>query len=244
MTYQRLLSYTRKAVDDYQMIQEGDRIAVGVSGGKDSITLALALKGLQRFYPHRFELMAFTVSLGFPGFDVSGLEALMREYDIPYSLIPTDIGHIVFEDRKETNPCSLCAKMRKGAFNDFAKQYGCNKVALGHHKEDVVETFFMSLFYEGRIHTFAPVTYWDRTQLYAIRPLIYTPEADIIAFSKNMHLPIVKNPCPADGNTKRGEFKERLSQWNKEVGHTTERAFRAIQDTLPAWKLSEKGGTQ
>ena len=242
MTYQRLLSYTRKAVDDYQMIQEGDRIAVGVSGGKDSITLALALKGLQRFYPKHFEVLAFTVSLGFPNFDVSALEKLMADYDIPYYLIQTDIGHIVFEDRKETNPCSLCAKMRKGALNDFAKEHGCNKIALGHHKEDVVETFFMSLFYEGRIHTFAPVTYWDRTQLYAIRPLIYTPEADIIAFSRNMELPIVKNPCPADGITKRGEFKERLADWNKEIGKTTERTFRAIQDTIPSWKLPEKGG--
>ena len=238
MTYQKLLSYTRKAVDDYQMIRSGDRIAVGVSGGKDSLTLALALKGLQRFYPEKFEVMAFTVSLGFPEFDVSGIRALMKEYEIPYSLIQTEIGSIVFEDRKESNPCSLCAKMRKGAFNDFAKQQGCNKVALGHHKEDAVETLFMSLFYEGRIHTFAPVTYWDRTQLYAIRPLIYTPEADIIAFAQNMNLPIVKNPCPADGNTKRGEIKERLHNWNREIGKTTQRAFRAIQDSaIPGWKL-------
>lgn len=240
MTYQRLLSYTRKAVDDYQMIQDGDRIAVGVSGGKDSITLALALKGLQRFYPKKFEVMAFTVSLGFPEFDVSGIEKLMEEYQIPYSIIQTEIGSIVFEDRKESNPCSLCAKMRKGAFNEFAKNHGCNKVALGHHKEDVVETLFMSLFYEGRIHTFSPVTFWDRTQLYAIRPLIYTPEADIIAFSKNMKLPVVKNPCPADGNTKRGEIKERLRTWNMEIGKTTERAFRAIQNSsIQGWRREE-----
>ena len=237
MTYQRLLSYTRKAIDDYQMIQEGDKIAVGVSGGKDSITLALALKGLQRFYPKHFELMAFTVSLGFPNFDTSRLEAFMAEHEIPYYVISTDIGPIVFEERKEENPCSLCSKMRKGALNEFAKANGCNKIALGHHKEDVIETFFMSLFYEGRVHTFAPVTYWDRMQLYAIRPLIYTPEADIIAFARNMELPIVKNPCPADGNTTRRDFKERLRQWNKEIGQTTERTFRAIQTSIPSWKL-------
>ncbi|MFR8087035.1 MAG: tRNA 2-thiocytidine biosynthesis TtcA family protein [Lachnospirales bacterium] len=239
MTYQRLLSYTRKAVDDYQMIQEGDRIAVGISGGKDSITLALALKGLQRFYPKHFEVMAFTVALGFPDFDTEPLAALMRSYEIPYHVISTDIGPIVFEERKESNPCSLCAKMRKGAFNDFALQMHCNKVALGHHKEDVIETFFMSLFYEGRLHTFSPVTYWDRTKLYAIRPLLYTPEADIIAFAQNMNLPIIKNPCPADGITKRGEFKERLRDWNKEIGHTTERVFRAIQDSIPGWQVQK-----
>ena len=129
--------------------------------------------------------------------------------------------------------------MRKGAFNDFALQMHCNKVALGHHKEDVVETFFMSLFYEGRLHTFSPVTYWDRTKLYAIRPLLYTPEADIIAFAKNMNLPIIKNPCPADGVTKRGEFKERLRDWNKEIGHTTERVLRAIQDSIPGWQVQK-----
>ena len=157
MTYQRLLSYTRKAVDEYEMIQEGDQIAVGVSGGKDSITLALALKGLQRFYPKHFTLKAYTVALGFPSMDYGPLEAFMADWDIPFEVIRTDIAQIVFEERKEKNPCALCAKMRKGAFNDRVKADGCNKVALGHHKEDVVETFLLSLLYDGRLNTFSPV---------------------------------------------------------------------------------------
>ena len=173
MKLQQVLSLTRKAVDDYQMIEAGDHIAVGISGGKDSLTLLYALQGLRRFYPAAFTLSAVTVDLGFGNLDLSEIEKLCRELDVPYHIVKTDIGKIVFEDRKESNPCSLCAKMRKGALNDAMKAIGCNKVAYAHHKDDVVETMMMSLIYEGRFHTFRPVTYLDRTEITVIRPLIY-----------------------------------------------------------------------
>lgn len=239
-TLQQILSYVRRACDDYHMIDDNDHIAVGVSGGKDSITLALALKALSRFYPHPFTISAFTIDLGWPGFDTSALADLMRQYEIPYETVHTEIGPIVFEERRENNPCSLCSKMRKGALNEYALQHGCNKVALGHHREDVVETFYMSLFYEGRLHCFSPVTYWDRTGLYAIRPLIYAPEADIIGFTKSCSLPVVKNPCPADTDSKRVEMKNWLKRFNSEIGQTTERSFRAITEGLENWKKEPK----
>ena len=172
MKLQKLLSYVRRAVDDYHMIEEGDKIAVGVSGGKDSICLLIALKHLQRFYPKHFELEAITVSLGLPGAVYDDIQALCDSIGVPYTVVNTDIGQIIFEERKEKNPCSLCAKMRKGALNTKAEELGCNKVALGHNKDDVVETFFMSLFYEGRINCCAPVSYLDRSKLYSIRPLM------------------------------------------------------------------------
>ncbi len=237
MTLQQLLSMTRKAVDSYQMIEDGDRIAVGVSGGKDSLALALALKGLQRFYPKKFELAAYTVSLGFPGTDFSALSAFMAEKDIEFHLIETDIGSVVFDERKEENPCSLCSKMRKGALNDAAKAGGCNKVALGHNMEDVVESFLMSLLYEGRLHTFQPVTHWDRMDLYAIRPLILVHEQDLVYFANKNELPIVKNPCPANGFTAREEARQQLISWNNQNRGTTDRIFRAITDSeLKGWK--------
>lgn len=237
MNYQRLLSYARKAVDDYHMIQEGDHIAVGVSGGKDSITLALALKGLQRFYPQHFTLKAYTVALGFPQMDYTALEAFMAHWEIPFEIIHTDIAQIVFEERKEKNPCALCAKMRKGAFNDRVKADGCNKVSLGHHKEDVVETFLLSLLYEGRLNTFSPVTHWDRIGLYSIRPLIYVPEPEIVYFANQNQLPVIKNACPADGYTKREEAKQQLMAWNHQDHHVTNRIFSAIQNSdLKGWK--------
>ena len=240
MTLQQLLSYTRRAVDTFHMIQNGDRIAIGVSGGKDSLTLALALKNLQRFYPEHFELQAFTVSLGFSGTDFTPVADFMAEHEIPYQVIPTDIGEIVFDQRKEKNPCSLCAKMRKGAFNDAAKLAGCNKVALGHHKEDAVETFMMSLLYEGRLNTFSPVTYWDRTGLTSIRPLLFVPEQEIVYFANKMQLPVVKNPCPANGYTKREEAKQQLRQWNRQQPGTTDRIFRAIlNSSIKGWDQHE-----
>jgi len=225
------MSYMRKAIDEYHMIEDGDHIAIAVSGGKDSLAMALGLKGLQRFYPKKFEIKAFTVSLGFDGYDTSAVEALMAEYEIPYTVIQTDIAEIVFETRKEKNPCSLCAKMRKGALNETAKALGCNKIALGHNKEDVIESFLMSLIYEGRIHTFSPVTHWDRMDLYAIRPLMYTPAADVIGFKNAMNLPVLKNPCPADGNTKREYVRQLMKQLNNETRGTTNRMFKAILES-------------
>jgi len=236
MKLQRLLSYVRRAVDDYHMIEDRDKIAIGVSGGKDSICLLLALKNLQRFYPKRFELEAITISLGLPGASYEDIQSLCDEIGVNYTVVHTDIGQIVFEERKEKNPCSLCSKMRKGALNDMAEKLGCNKVALGHNKDDVVETLLMSLFYEGRLNCFAPVSYLDRKKLYSIRPLIYVPEYECKRFVTNSSIQIVKNPCLVDGSTKRQETKELLSKLDKDYDHLQEKIFGAIQRSpLKGW---------
>ena len=228
MKLQKLLSYTRRAVDDYHMIAPGDRIAVGISGGKDSLTLLYALHGLKRFYPHPFQLQAITVDLGFPGFDLSRIQELCRQMDIGYTIVKSEIGQIIFEERKESNPCSLCAKMRKGAFNEKARELGCNKVAYAHHRDDVIETMLLSLIYEGRFYSFSPYTYLDRMDLTVIRPLLYVPEADIIGFQHLMDLPVSKSPCPADGYTRREYAKQLLRQLNQDNPGVKERMFSAI----------------
>ncbi len=235
MKLQLLLSYVRKACDDYGMIQDGDKIAVGISGGKDSLTLLLALKNLQRFYPAKFELVAITVSLGLPGFDTTEIRAFSENLGVPYYLVETDIGEITMSQK---NPCSLCAKMRKGALNDKAVELGCNKVALGHNKDDVVETFLLSLFYEGRFHVFSPVTYWDRKNIHSIRPLSYVPEKDIISFKNKNQLPVLKNPCSVDGHTKRAEVKNLVKEYNERFGNFDEKLFGAIRrEGLDGWKI-------
>ncbi len=237
MRLQQVLSLTRKAIDDYHMIEPGDKIAVGISGGKDSLTLLYALQGLRRFYPASFELCAVTVDLGFGNLDLGQIEELCRTLDVEYHIIKTDIGKIIFEDRRESNPCSLCAKMRKGALNDAMKASGCNKVAYAHHKDDVVETMMMSLIYEGRFHTFRPVTYLDRTQITVIRPLIYMNEADVIGFVKKHDVPVVKSPCPADGHTKREYVKELMREMNREAPGVKERMFTAITNgKIKGWE--------
>lgn len=228
MELQRLLSQTRKAIDEYSMIKDGDKIAVGISGGKDSLTLLYALQGLRRFYPARFDIEAITVSAGIDGMDFTPVQELCNELNVNYTIINTDIYDIVYNIRKETNPCALCAKLRKGAFNDKAKELGCNKIAYAHHKDDVIETLLMSLFLEGRVHTFSPVTYLDRTGLTLIRPLIYIDEADVIGFKNKYNLPIVKNLCPADGETKREYAKQLLKNLNKDIPGVRERIFTAI----------------
>ena len=182
MKLQRLLSLTRQAVDDYALIDSGDKIAVGISGGKDSLTLLYALHGLKRFYPKEFELSAITVDLGFENFDLSPVRSLCSELSVPFTVVPTDIGKILFETRKESNPCALCAQMRKGALNETAKQMGCNKIAYAHHRDDLIETMLLSLIYEGRFYAFSPKTFLDRTELTVIRPMIYVSEADVIGF--------------------------------------------------------------
>ena len=238
MKLQRVLSEVRKAVDDYRMIAEGDKIAVGISGGKDSLTLLYALSGLRRFYPHPFELVAVTVDLGFANLDLSELKKLCEKLEVPYTVIKTQIGQIVFEQRQENNPCALCAKMRKGALNEAMKQLGCNKIAYAHHMDDVVETMMLSLLYEGRFHTFSPVTYLDDTGLTVIRPLIYMKEADVIGFVRKYEVPVVKSPCPADGHTKREYVKQLLKQLNTENPGVKQRMFTAIQngcDNLKEW---------
>ncbi len=232
MELQRLLSYTRKAVDDFHLIDAGDKIAIGISGGKDSLTLLYALHGLKRFYPNPFDLMAVSVDLGFQNADYEPITKLCKQLDIPYQIVHTNIAEIVFEDRKEENPCSLCAKMRKGALNEAVKAAGYNKVAYAHHKDDVVETLLLSMIFEGRFHTFKPNIYLDRMQLNVIRPLLYVNEADIIGFKNKMGLPIVKNPCPADGYTKREYAKNLLKTMNKDHPGTKERLFTAIINQL------------
>lgn len=231
MKLQQVLSYVRRAVDEYDMIHEGDRIAVGISGGKDSLTLLYALHGLKRFYPKAFELTAVTVDLGFQNMNLNKMESLCQELKIDYKIIPTDIAHIIFDERKESNPCSLCAKMRKGALNQAIKEAGCNKVAYAHHKDDIVETMLMSLIYEGRFHTFSPVTYLDRTGITVIRPLMYMNEADIIGYVNKSNMPVIKSPCPADGHTKRQYVKELLRQINLENPGVKDRMFTAIQNS-------------
>lgn len=236
MRLQQVLSYVRKAADDYKMINKNDRIAVGISGGKDSLTLLYALNSLKRFYPNSFEIHAVTVDLGFENLNLDAIKSLCEDLGVEYTIVKTDIAHIVFEERKESNPCSLCAKMRKGALNDAIKAAGCNKVAYAHHKDDVVETMLMSLIYEGRFHTFSPVTYLDRTELTVIRPLIYMNEADVIGFVNKHNLPVVKSPCPADGHTKREYIKTLLRQLNLESPGVKERMFTAIQSgNLKGW---------
>ena len=236
MKLQQVLSYVRRAIDDYQMIEDGDKIAVGISGGKDSLTLLYALNSLRIFYPKKFDLHAVTVDLGFDNLNLEAIKELCQNFGIEYTIVKTDIANIIFNERKESNPCSLCAKMRKGALNDAIKATGCNKVAYAHHKDDVVETMLMSLIYEGRFHTFSPVTYLDRTEITVIRPLIYMTEADVIGFVNKNNVPVVKSPCPADGHTKREYVKELLRDINRETPGVKSRMFTAITtSTLKGW---------
>ena len=236
MKLQQVMSYVRRALDDYHMIQEGDRIAVGISGGKDSLTLLYALHGLKRFYPKKFEIHAVTVDLGFQNLNLEKIKQLCEELDVPYTIVKTDIADIVFNQRGEENPCSLCAKMRKGALNQAIKEAGCNKVAYAHHKDDVVETMLMSLIFEGRFHTFSPVTYLDRMDLTVIRPLMYMNEADVIGFVNKHNVPVVKSPCPADGHTKREYVKQLLRRLNLENPGVKELMFTAIlSSNMKGW---------
>ena len=240
MTLQQVLSQVRRAADDYEMIQDGDKIAVGISGGKDSLTLLYALSTLRRFYPHPFELHAVTVDLGFENLNLGKIEALCKELDVPYTIVPTQIASIVFDQRKEKNPCALCAKMRKGALNEAIRGAGCNKIAYAHHKDDVVETLMLSLIYEGRFHTFAPVTFLDRMNLTVIRPLVYMKEADVIGFVHKHDVPVVKSPCPADGHTRREYVKQLLRQLNLENPGVKDRMITAVQSGLAEWRVHEK----
>lgn len=236
MKLQQVLSYVRRAVDDYSMIEEKDKIAIGISGGKDSLTLLYALHGLRRFYPLSFDIHAVTVDLGFENLNLCRIRELCDALEVEYTVVKTDIAQIIFEERREENPCSLCAKMRKGALNQAIQEIGCNKIAYAHHKDDVVETMLMSLIFEGRFHTFAPVTYLDRMKLTVIRPLMYMNEADVIGFVHKYDVPVVKSPCPADGHTKREYVKNLLRSLNQENPGVKERMFTAvINSNLKGW---------
>ena len=232
MKLQRLYSYTRKAIDDYNMISERDKVAIGVSGGKDSLALLYALSGLRNFYDKKFELCAISVDLGLgiQGFDE--ITELCKMLNVPLTIVPTEISKIVFDIRRESNPCALCSKLRKGALNNMAKELGCNKVAYAHHKDDIVETMMLSLIYEGRIHTFEPVTYLEKTELTVIRPMMYVSESEIIGFKNKMQLPVAKNPCPADGYTKREYVKSLVRQINNENKGAKDRMFTAIKNNF------------
>ena len=238
MKLQQMLSIVRKAVDEFQMIQPGDKIAVGVSGGKDSLAMLMALRELQRFYPNSYSLEAVTVDLGFPNVDFLMIEEFCEKLQVPFTKVDTEIGEIIFDSRKEKNPCSLCAKMRKGALNQTAKELNCNKIAYAHHKDDVVETMLLSLIFEGRFHTFSPVTYWDRTDLTLIRPMVFMDEADIIGFQNKYHLPVCKNPCPADGKTKREYVKQLIRQLNQENPGVKDQFFHAVlTGNIDGWTI-------
>ena len=223
------LGCLRKADTDFHLIEPGDRVAVGVSGGKDSLLLLHALSLYRKFSHKDFTLLAFTISMGLEPFDLSGIHRLCQELDIPYVVKQTEIGDIIFNKRKEKNPCALCAKMRRGALNDMCREYGCNKLALGHHRDDAIETLLMSLFSEGRFHTFHPKTYLSRTGITAIRPLCYLPEYHVKHMVQELNLPVVKSPCPANGETKRQEMKELMQALRKRYPDAPDRFLHALQ---------------
>ena len=233
---QRLMGLVRRCVEDYNMIEDGDKIAVGVSGGKDSLVLLKLLAALRGYHNKAFTLEAVTIDMGL-GMDYSGIEALCEELEVPYTVVKTEIGPIIFDYRKEKNPCSMCAKMRRGALNQALLDQGCNKLALGHHYDDAVETFLMSLIYEGRISCFQPVTHLDRTGITQIRPMLYIHEKTVDAFARRMELPVLENRCPVDKHTKRAEAKELIFNLVKEYPDLKERIFGAMQRyPLEAWE--------
>ncbi|MEG2858061.1 MAG: tRNA 2-thiocytidine biosynthesis TtcA family protein, partial [Clostridia bacterium] len=211
---QKILSLTRKCIQEYDMIDDGDTIAVGVSGGKDSVLLLNALACLKSFYPKKYTLHAITIDMGMDGVDFTPIAEMCAKLGVPYTTIRTNLKEIIFDIRCEKNPCSLCAKMRRGILHDAALDAGCNKVALGHHFDDAVETFMLSQVFEGRLSCFMPVTYLDRTKITLIRPLLYVHESMVRGTVTRLSLPVVSNPCPANGNTKRQEIKELLRELN------------------------------
>ena len=232
---QKLMGLMRRCIQDYDMIQNGDRVAVGVSGGKDSLVLLKLLAGLREYSDRKFTVEAITIDMGL-GMDFSGIEEMCKELDVPFHLVNTEIGPIIFDYRKEKNPCSMCAKMRRGALNQALLDLGMNKLALGHHYDDAVETFVMSLIYEGRISCFQPVTNLDRTGIIQIRPMLYIHEKTVDAFARRMELPVVENRCPADKHTKREEIKNLVYELSARYPDLKERIFGAMQRLpLPEW---------
>ena len=233
---QRLMGLVRRCVDDYDMIKAGDRVAVGVSGGKDSLVLLVLLAGLKKYFNKPFELEAITIDMGL-GMDYSGIQALCDKWEVPYTVVKTEIGPIIFDYRKEKNPCSMCSKMRRGALNQAILDKGFNVLALGHHYDDAVETFMMSLIYEGRISCFQPVTNLDRTGVIQIRPMLYIHEKTVDNFANRMELPVLENRCPVDKYTKREEIKQLVYDLSATYPDLRERIFGAMQRfPLPEWE--------
>ena len=223
---QKVLSTMRKAIEKYKLIQDVDKIAIGVSGGKDSLVLLKALNDFKKFGLYKFDIVAVTIDIYSGEVDYSNLKKFCDEIGVELYVEKTDIKHIVFDIRKESNPCSLCAKMRRGALNSVCNKLGCNKLALAHHLQDVVTTFFMSLFYEGRLSTMLPISYMSKTNITLIRPLYLTDESKIIHASRNM--PILKSKCPANDNSKRKEIKELVARLEKEIPLSKKRIEHAI----------------
>lgn len=238
-----VLGCIRKADTDFGMIAPGDRVAVGVSGGKDSLLLLYALSLYRKFSGKDFTLEAITLKMGLEPFDVAPIAALCEEIGVRYTVLDTEIAHVIFDIRKESNPCALCAKMRRGALNDAAKALGCNKVALGHHRDDAIETLLMSLIFEGRLHTFHPNTYLSRREITVIRPMIYVPEKHVIHMTRTLNLPLVKNPCPQDGHSKREEIKGLIATLTKTYPHLKDYMLSALQNTQQygLWDVKKVG---
>lgn len=238
MKLQKLYSYTRQAVQAYHMIEENDKIAIGISGGKDSLTLLYALAGIKKFYPIPFDIIAVTVDLGYSGFDLTEIQRLCSDLDVPYHIVSTQISEIIMNRNASKSSCVLCAKMRKGALNSTISTLGCNKVAYAHHMDDIIETMLLSLIFEGRFYSFAPITHFEDTNLSVIRPLMYVPEADIYGFQHKYHLPVAPNPCPYDGQTKREYAKTLLRHIEKENPGVRKRLFHAIENgNIDDWTL-------
>lgn len=233
---QKILSHMRKAIEEYHMIEEGDKIAVCLSGGKDSITLLHGLKALQHFYPKSFELLAISIDPGFDFFDTSLLKQICDDVNVPLLVEKSNAKEIVFDIRQEKNPCSLCANLRRGVINSVAIREGCNKIALGHNQDDVLETFLLNLFYTGNISTFAPVSYMDRSQITLIRPLIYTPEKEARRFVRKNNLTVMPKVCPMDGVSKREEMKQFIFDWTKKIPMIRANLFGAIVRNIEGWE--------
>lgn len=234
----QILGALRRADQEFHMIQPGDRIAVGVSGGKDSLLLLYALALYRRFAPNPFELTALTITMGLEPFDLTGVRALCEELEVPYIVKETQIGKIVFEQRKEKNPCALCSKMRRGALAQTCAELGFGKVALGHHRDDALETLLMSVIFEGRMHTFHPVTHLERTGITQIRPLVYLSEKQIVHMERKLTLPVVKSPCPANGETRRAEMKALLDDLCRRYPAARSQMLSALlnQDQYGLWE--------
>lgn len=234
---QRILSHMRKAIEEYNMIEEGDKIAVCLSGGKDSITMLSAFKALQRFYPKKFEIIAISINPGFEFFDTNLLETVCKDLDVPLYIGNSNAKEIVFDIRKEKNPCSLCANLRRGIINSIAIENNCNKIALGHNQDDVLETFLLNLFYTGSIGTFSPVSYMDRSKITLIRPLVYTPEKEIRRFVRKNNIQVMNKVCPMDGVSKREDIKQLIFSLSKEIPMIRANLFGAIKRNLDDWKV-------
>lgn len=235
---QRMMGLMRRCADDYRMIEPNDKIAIGVSGGKDSLTLLALMAAMREYYPQPYELTAITIDMGLEGMDFSPVEEFCEKIGVPYQIVKTEIGPIIFDYRKEKNPCSMCAKMRRGALNKALIDQGFSKVALGHHYDDAVETFLMSLLFEGRLSCFQPVTYLDRMGVTQIRPMLYLTEGMVRRFAEEQALPVVHNNCPADKHTKREEIKQLIVQLQKNYPDLKDRVFGAMQRLpLPEWGI-------